>query len=275
MFLDLLSKNSLSKETKDTLKSYFLLQNPQNWRGIVGIPAGSFLEIVTEVFRKKTDIPLELPFFGGISFIAAELLNLNVSVNFSGQIVKPDIWTIILAESGSSKTFSINVFEEAINIKNILDTGIQSAAKFIDEMQRRNNGFWIRDEFAQLLKAMKNQPYIEELKEYLLKIYDNKTIMRKTSKHEIVVEKPALVMLGLNVYSTYLINVSLEDILDGFAQRLNVVIAKEDPEHPDLSVALYPYGLLKDTVKKSWNKLKFPKENKEYILGKEAVKAFE
>ena len=105
---------------------------------------------------------------------------------------------------------------------------------------------------------MKTQSYLEELKDYLLKSYDNKTISRKTLKHEIIVENPALVLFGLSVYSTFLQNVSLEDMLDGFAQRPSYVIAKNDQERPELSVALYPFNLLRDTVKKSWKKIKFP-----------------
>lgn len=273
--IELLSQKTLSKDAKSTLKAYNLIKNPIIWRGNLAIPPASFLETATVIFKNETDIALEMPFFAGLNFIAAHLLYLNVSINFSDQIIKPDIWTIILAESGSAKTFANNVFEKAIDIKNIFDTGIQSAAKFIEELQKNNNGFWIRDEFAQLLKAMKTQPYLEELKDYLLKIYDNKTIMRKTLNREIIVKNPALVLFALNVYSTYLQNISLEDLLDGFAQRPNYVIAKQDPERPELSVALYPFKLLKNTVKKSWKKIKFPKQNKEYVLGREAIKAFE
>ncbi len=273
--IELLSKKPLSKDAKSTVKAYNLIKNQLNWRGNLAIPPVSFLETVTAVFKNETDIALELPFFAGLNFIAAHLLYLNVSINFSDQIIKPDIWTIILSESGSAKTFANNVFEKAIDIKNLFDTGIQSSAKFIEELQKNNNGFWIRDEFAQLLKAMKTQSYLEELKDYLLKIYDNKTIMRKTLNREIIVENPALVLFALNVYSTYLQNISFEDILDGFAQRLNYVIAKQDPERPELSVALYPFKLLRETVKKSWKKIKFPRKDKTYILGKEAVKAFE
>jgi hypothetical protein len=239
------------------------------------IPPASFLESVTSIFQSETDIPLELPFFVGINFIAANLLFLNISIDFSGQIIKPDIWTLVLGESGSSKTFTTNIFEKAIDIQNIFDSGIASAAKFIESLEKNNNGFWIKDEFAQLLKAMKTQSYMEELKEYLLKIYDNKEIMRITQLKNIKVSNPALVLLALNVYSTFLQNVSLEDMLDGFAQRFNYVLTKQDPERPELSVALYPYGDLKNTVNKSWKKIKFPMRNKKYTLSKEAIKVFE
>lgn len=273
--IELLSHKTVSKDAKSTLKAYNLIKNQSNWRGNMAIPPASFLEAATAVFKNETDIALELPLFSALNFTAAHLLHLNAGIDFSNQIIKSDIWTIILAESGSAKTFANTVFEKAIDIKNFFDSGIQSAAKFIEEFQRHNNGFWIRDEFAQLLKAMKTQPYLEELKEYLLKIYDNKTIMRKTLNREVIVENPALVLLGLNVYSTYLTNVSLEDILDGFAQRFNYVIAQPDPERPDLSVALYPFKVLKDTIRKSWKKINFPRQDKKYILGPGATKSFE
>ena len=272
-FIDFLSKKTAKNggkndknEVKDTIKALIFAKNAINWRGNLAIPPASFFEDIISVFRNETDIPLELPFFASVNFIAARLLNLNVIIDFSGQNIKSDIWTIILAESGSAKTFAFNIFEKALDVENILDTGIQSSAKFIEELQNNNNAIWIRDEFAQLLKAMKTQSYLEELKDYLLKIYDNKTISRKTLKREIIVENPALVLFGLSVYSTFLQNVSLEDMLDGFAQRFSYVVAKTDTERPELSVALYPFGLLKNTVRNAWKKLRFPKNNKKYIL---------
>ena len=273
--IELLSQKKLSKLAKSTLKSYNLIKKQYFWRGNLAIPPQNFIENVVSIFKNETDIPLEIPFFLSLNFVAAELLRLNVSIDFSDQTIKSDIWTVILAESGSSKTFATNVFEKAIEPKNLFDSGIQSAAKFIEELQKNNNGFWIRDEFAQLLKAMKTQSYLEEMPDYLLKAYDNQTISRKTLKNEIIVKDPALVFFGMNVYSTYLLNISAEELLDGSAQRFNYVIAEPDPARPDLSVPLYPFKLLKNTVKKSWKKLKFPMQNKKYILGTEAIKAFE
>ena len=271
---DFLLKKNPSEYAKSTLKSLILLKNPLNWRGNVVIPPGSFIENVVAVFRNETDIPLEMACFVAINNIAAKLLDLGSYVDFSGQIIKSDIWTILLAKSGDGKTYTNNVFEKSIKLNNVFDSGIQSAAKFIESLRDNNNSIWVRDEFAQLLKAMKTQSYLEELKEYLLKIYDNKTVMRITKDYEIIVENPAMVIMGLNAYDTFLGNVSSEDVLDGFAARFNYVIAKPDEDRPALSVPLYKTGILINAIKKSWKKIKFPTKNKKYIFGKNAEKAF-
>ena len=270
----LVYSGKLSESAKAQLKSLILLNKKCNFRGDIAIPPFSFIENVVNVFKNKTDIPLEMPLIIGINYVAAELLKLNVNINFKEQYIKPDIWTILLARSGDGKTYTHNIFEKAIKLENIFDSGVQSAAKFIESVSENNHSIFFKDEIGQLLKALKNQSYMEEEKEYLLKIYDNKTIMRKTKDYEITVDDPALIILGMNAYDSFLTNVSSEDIVDGFAARFNYIIAKQDDSRPPLSVPLYPTGTLIKTVKNSWKKLKFPKDNTAYTLNKKAEKAF-
>jgi len=49
----------------------------------------------------------------------------------------------------------------------------------------------LRDEFAQFLKSVENQPHFMEMKDYLLRLYDGEEISRSTLKNETIIENPA------------------------------------------------------------------------------------
>ena len=274
-FLKFLPKTD-KKSVNSYLKGLIFFKNSLNSRIFSVIPPkGLFLEDSIIAFRDLTDIPLEIPLFVSIHLLSAYLLKLNVSIEFKNQVIKPDVWGIILATSGAAKSYTESRFENSMNIDNILNSGVVSAAAFVEELSKNNNSIWIKDEFAQLLKAMKNQPYMQELKEYLLKIYDNKTISRTTKKQgETIIENPAITILGLNVYESFLKNIDAEDLIDGFAQRFNYTIAKPDSDRPSLSVPIYDTGKIEKIITRAWNKTPKPEENKIYYISKAAEKTF-
>ncbi len=274
-FFKFLLKND-KKLVNSYLKGLIFFKNSLNSRIFSVIPPKAlFLEDSIIAFRDLTDIPLEIPLFVSIHLLSAYLLKLNVSIEFKNQVIKSDAWGIILATSGAAKSYTESRFENSMNIDNILNSGVVSAAAFVEELSKNNNSIWIKDEFAQLLKAMKNQPYMQELKEYLLKIYDNKTISRTTKKQgETIIENPAITILGLNVYESFLKNIDAEDLIDGFAQRFNYTIAKPDSDRPPLSVPIYDTGKIEKIIMRAWNKTPKPEENKIYYISKAAEKTF-
>lgn len=77
-----------------------------NWRGSVAIPAGSVLETIVETFHEKTDIPLELRLFTTLSIVSAILLKRCVRIDAFGSTVSPATMTVLLAPSGSGKSFT-------------------------------------------------------------------------------------------------------------------------------------------------------------------------
>ena len=86
----LVYSGKLSESAKSQLKSLILLKKKCNFRGDIAIPPFSFIENVVNVFKNKTDIPLEMPLIIGINYVAAELLKLNVNINFKEQYIKPE-----------------------------------------------------------------------------------------------------------------------------------------------------------------------------------------
>lgn len=266
-----------SEEAKNVVKSMLTFTSTQEtWRGVIALPPGSVLEKTIEVFRKNTDIPLEIPFFVSLHFLSAYLLQNNITIDFKGEKLEPDLWSVILAESGTGKSFASRMIKNGIS--NNQDISMfphcASAAKFVDELQYYNRSFWLKDEFAQFLKALENQTHMEELKDILLKLYDNDTIERRTKKYNIKIDDPALTILGMTVYSTFFNNISNESMLDGFAQRFSYIIAKKDNTRNMEDFPLYPVDIIKKEIADSWNELLNVKLHDKYEVNANAIEAF-
>ncbi len=192
------------------------------------IPPGSILDDVDRMFYEGTDIPRELPFFTVLHYIAAMLLQKDVVIEVEGRTALPDIWTIALAPSGAGKTFTQNVIEE------IFGKGVRqfpeaaSAAKFVECLRDNNHSLWLRDEFAQYLGSVESQTHMAQVKDFLLRTYDNNDIEHRTKEEDVIVENPALTIFGTTPLATIKNYLSGESLVDGFAQRFAFVVAERD-----------------------------------------------
>lgn len=268
---DLLLK---SQEARETVKAMLKIKaQPDVWRGLVATPPGSLLATVVAAFRSTTDIPLEIPFFATLHFLAAHLLARGVTVQFVGQTVRPDLWSIVLADSGSGKTFATNILEKFIDQDSTFPEPA-SAAKFIEDLSTHNNSLWVRDEFAQFLKALEQQPHMAEIRDYLLRVYDGKRVERNTKKQSITVEDPALCILGMTVLKTFKEAVSAESMLDGFAQRFSYIIAKRDPSRLAKDYPIYDMQAYQDRIRSEWLKVVASISEEKYVVGPDGEAAF-
>lgn len=261
------------------LKALMALERePLGWRGLMAVPPDSVLDRTLTAFQVHTDIPLEIPFFTVMHVISGMLLQRNVRISVRGQMLNPDLWTIVLAESGNGKTFTNTVIRESMPEELRIQQGlgeVASAAKFVEELEKFNRTLWIKDEWAQLMKAVQQQPHMCEMKEYFLKLHDGERIERKTKKAEITIDNPALTILGLTVRSTFVKNISAEDVLDGFSQRFGYVVAESDPERPMEDFPLYEYDKIVGSINRAWGDLKNLPIHEVYTVGDEGVSAFE
>lgn len=244
-----------SQDARDTVKAMLAARRgPKIWRGFIATPPGSLLETIVGAFLHRTDFPLEIPFFATLHFVAAWLLKNGVSINFAGSNFRPDLWTVILASSGAGKTFVTNRLESVLAV-NADFPEPASAAKFVADLAEHNHGFWVRDEFSQLLRGIEQQPHLAELRDYLLRVYDGKRVERRTKKEEIVIENPALVILGLTVLESFGEHVSPESMVDGFAQRFGYVIARRDENRDPREFAIYDLRGEEEAIRGGWKRV--------------------
>lgn len=277
LFAKINDKNNpdTAKEISQTIKAMLELSNIDTlkWRGLMATPPASYLENILQCFHSQTNIPLEMPFFAGIHCLSAYLLKTGCYINLNGQKVKPDLWTVVLSQSGSGKTYATNAVTEMLGVEGNFNNPA-SSAKFVEELSKKNNGFWIRDEFLELIKSIESQPQLSELKDYLLRLHDGKKIERITKKEEIIVHEPSLVIFGTTVLETFIAGMSPENLVDGFAQRFNYVIARKDDNRKMEDYALYDLSPYRDTIKRSWDDMINNITHKEYILSENAEDGF-
>ena len=264
------------EEAKSTVKGMLSVRASGNtWRGLIATPPGSALEIVLDAFRRRTNIPLEIPFFAFIHFVSGMLLQRGTTIRGSIGTLHPELWTIVLAPSGSGKTFAHGVIQECSPAKSEFPEPA-SGARFIEALSQQSPALWFQDEIAQKLKQIESPGTpLSECKEYLLRTYDNSKIERSTKQGTITVEKPVLGILGLNTPESFKKALSAESLLDGFAQRFGFVWAEKDPNRRMVDFALYDRGQLVAACEKAFEKLpKVEDLHSVYRLSSEAETAF-
>ena len=273
--LDLIGSGKLTSEQKESLMGMLATGSvPRTWRGQAIVPPGTLMDRAVSLFERTTDFPLELPAFMVLHAIAAHLLVRDITIMAAGTRFKPDLWTTLLAPSGAGKTKSASVLQQVMPLR--LFPEATTAARFIDELAANNKTLWLQDEWAQLLKRMENQSYAEELRDYILRLHDNKPLTRRTAKNTIEVEDPALVILGTTVYETFCANVSAESMLDGFSQRFGIVIGESDPDRPPYRFPIYRVEEASNLapLRSAWAEIEALPLHPEYMVTQEAEDEF-
>lgn len=200
------------------------------WRGMMAVPPGSLLEDVIKEFEANTNIALEIPFTTFLHYVSGALIERDATIRFQGAKIDADVWSVVLAPSGGGKTWTQKRIGAGLDgVVPVIESGAASAAAWLEEVETvKGRGLWVRDEFYQLLKGIEQPGPLADLKDYLLRIYDNVKIERTTKRDRIVVEHPALSILGFTALSPFVEGVSAESLLDGFAQRFGFVLAQPD-----------------------------------------------
>ena len=272
----LLHASQKSTGARDTIRALLRVRKARGaaWRGEKVVPPGSFLEAVTEAFRQKTDIPLELPLVAVLTLLSGRLLQTGCRIEINGQFLKPSLWTIGLAPSGAGKTFAIQRVLEIAGQRNLFPEPA-SAAKFVQDLAEHNNSIWIRDEFGQFLRSLDQQTHLAELRDYLLRLYDGQTISRRTKSDAVSIEEPALTIMGSTVLETFKNCVSAESLVDGFAQRFNFIVADLDPSRRAAQFPLYDLRSHQDGMRKAWAEIANIPLHPIYRTSDDAVSVFE
>ncbi|MDN7410567.1 hypothetical protein QZM42_18670 [Burkholderia vietnamiensis] len=269
-----------SKEARDTIRAMLAIKRSQKndnrikWSGLFAVPPSSSMERVLKAFVTETDIPLELPFFTFLYFISGYLVSKDAKIkSFLGEFY-PDIWTVVLAPSGSGKTLTHDVFKKHAPAKSNFPEPASGAA-FIKAFEENNPARWFQDEVAQKLKQIETTGSpLADCKEYLLRAYGNDKIERTTKRDQITIEKPLITILGLNTFESFVKALSAESLLDGFAQRFAFVIAEKDPARPMIDFPLYNFEKLESAVIGAFEKLTNTTIHQEYELDSSSIEAF-
>lgn len=216
------------------------------------IPRGSVLEAVDRYFWEYTDIPRELPFFFVMHHVLATLLQKGVQIHKGKQVILPDLWTMVVARSASGKTLSQKNLDLAMGSEVKLFSEAKTSLKFLTNLRDQRLGLYIRDEFAQFLKNVNKDSSMQDVRDYLLRTYDNSDIEHTTTADSVKVEKSCISILGFNATKTLKLHLTKEMLLDGFAQRFSYCVAEQD-DRPIMGD--YDFDKLAERIRPLWNKL--------------------
>lgn len=255
----------------------------ERWGGVIdAVPPGSFLELFLRQVYETSEIKLEIPFSAAIAYVSAYLLNKGVKVNVEGELIGADLWLLLLAPSGSGKTFAIKLLQHYLGKDSVpMMPECQSDAAFIEALRDNNNSLWCRDEFGQLMKGLEKPGPMEKLRDYLLRTFDNSDIEYRTKKENYTIESAALTIYGGTVFDTWSKCVSEESMLDGFAQRFAYVVAdSEDESEERRKFENNAFWKSREeerdkTVKDAWEKLVSHPLHSVYRVSEDALKEYE
>jgi hypothetical protein len=234
-------------------------------------PNDTFIKTVTNLFSEHTDIPVKMALFVALAHVSAYLLQSGVKLEMDGSTATPDIWLALLAQSGSGKTFTNQFLQKIAPVRRF--PGSSTAAKFMMDLAENNKSFWHADEFGLFLDNIENRESHQEIKEYLLKLYDGDTLRRRTKSDPIEIEDPALTIVGTTVIGTFKEYLSPDMLLGGFAQRFQYVVADEQREPVPIYTINRPEVL--EAGRKSWNRVCSLPLRQLYRVTPHALRAFE
>lgn len=199
--------------------------------------------------KRQTDIPVGLPIFSYMVFLASALVKNDVkyikpsmndgtakALNQSNKT--PDnlnMWLLLLADSGDAKTFTIDVIKKASQIEEDFSE-VQSALALAQNLSDNEKGLWINDEFGQLWEIMQGSKSDGmEWRKVFLQGKDGKVEWK--SKATQIEKKTDLAVSALLVNTEHQLNKATSDdsLKDGMVRRMNVayVVEKELKDNYD------------------------------------------
>lgn len=195
-------------------------------------PPNTVVDDLMRSMARGTNLPLEMPMAIFFTYLSACLVRRGTVIHIPdvGDI-PPTLWAIVLGPSGCGKSYSQSCIaslflDENPEIRDL--TGAVSAAAMLSALSAAGGrGLWCRDEYGQFLRTLQ-RPDQAEYKDYLLRSYDGKEIVRNTKKDGVTQVTPLLSLIGMSVRETWADMVGTESLIDGLAQRYLYIIAQED-----------------------------------------------
>lgn len=201
------------------------------WLGEPSCPPDTLLGAVINAFRQWTNISLELPWAMVMIMLSSRLLQNNTRLEVAGTTIECDLWIVLLAASGASKSLVKKLLSEALDIDASFPEVVSAAAWVEALAEQHGTALWIRDEWGQIVREISDpRSPMGQIRDYLLRTYDHDRIERRKVKSEpLIIDHPVMAILGLSVAKTWPRCVTAEMMADGFGQRFSYLLAEPDP----------------------------------------------
>lgn len=239
-------------------------------------PPGSFLDVVVEQVKNKTDLPPEIGLAIVLSRLAAALSQSGTTVLWpdSDQQVEMAMWVVLFGPSGAGKTLLFRLVEESLGLQlhHLPEPG--SSRAFLQGLDEcAGVACWTRDEYGQLMRQISDGGPMGQLRDYLLRSYDHSTLEVTTMKDGLVrIEYPRLSIFGSTVDSTWSSCIDAAMLADGLLARHLFIVADRRP----LSVPRYPMSEMKRVIEQAAKPLRERlKASEQYLITEEAAQYYD
>lgn len=231
-------------------------------------PDANILSRIFHTFKgveeiRKTDIPLGIPIFSFITFLAAKLVKENAryirptaTIHYDFQytrsekidrVEKLNLWMLLLADSGDSKTLTVDIIKKATDTVGDI-TKVNSALMLAQSLSENPNGLWINDEFGQLWEQMQGKSSEDSnWKSIFLQAKDGETEW-KSKATQIPLTKLSISALLINTEKQFNKATSDESLVDGMARRFNIAYVVEESLKDDFNNITIPKDEIIDAI---------------------------
>lgn len=217
------------------------------------------LSMVFHKFYKNTEIPISIPVFSFLAYLSAWCVKqkANFIVPLSKHPTELATWVMVLAKSGSSKTFASDRINNLIPVDTETQEPIISPnftkpngpAAFVEGLNemKEGRGFWFQDEASQLFRCMEIEGHpMSEIREYLLLMKDNKKVTRLSKGSRVETKPIAMTQLFINTIDSMVKHISDESMTDGIVRRYQFVMSKDSEERDFTQFPIYDISKILD-----------------------------
>lgn len=236
-----------SPSVRSTMRAILFSKSREEiWKWLVATPPGSSLEVVLAEFRQRTPIALELVYMGWIALLAQYLAEEGATIMYGGQKIRLDFYTVILASTGSMKSWALNRMMSAVKAEwrphQILDPGSTAGLLVALKESDGKAALWKIEEFGEFWTELTKEIHAGT-KRLLLMNYDGESVGKGLKDEKVVVESPYLSFIGTTVTENLSGQIPPEDWRSGMCQRIGFVLARDDTD-PERDWRLRKFALL-------------------------------
>jgi len=178
----------------------------------------------------------------------SSVIGRNVFMSFGPGTIYPNIWGLMLGESGVTRKTTTKSFGEEMLLEVAKDLRLSDAVSpegLISELaEKSSNGIchvWtVQDEFGRVISGIKHKEYMSDVKDMLMQLYDGKPISRRLAKMAYQVDPVYMTFLSATTESRLAQLLKPEDLEDGFFPRFLVRLGTSDgwKSRPDITPAM-------------------------------------
>lgn len=166
--------------------------------------------------------------------ILSALLAGNLKLQTSYDILRPNLWGLILGDSTlTRKSTSMRRGMDIVDFidKDIVITSDASVEGLLTALQMRpkSTSVFYRDEVTGFFMSMMKKDYMAGMAEMLTKLYDgDERFTRTLAKKKITVERPVFIFFGGGIKDRVKLSLDESFVLSGFLPRFLIVSAETD-----------------------------------------------